>query len=191
MSFRACLKEHVVREAARSPPVTRGGGWATVRPVRHRFYGKIAGPGEPLGLVPGGPWVALEKIHGAQMLIAVEAGRVRFGKRKAWLDDDDPFFGWQLVRAKLADTAAAAAKRLGAPIVVFYGELFGGAYPHPAVRPAPGLQPVQTGIWYAPDLRWAAFDALVARDDDDDGELLAFHELSELSKETGLMVPPV
>lgn len=159
--------------------------------MRHRFYGKIAGPGEPLGVVPGGPWVALEKIHGAQMLIAVAGEQVRFGKRKAWLADDDPFFGWQLVRAQLAELARAAAGRIGAPIVVFYGELFGGGYPHPDVAAAPGLQPVQTGIWYAPELRWAAFDALVARDDDDDGELLAYGELAELSRETGMMVPPL
>nr|WP_263429324.1 RNA ligase family protein [Nannocystis pusilla] len=159
--------------------------------VRHRYYGKIAGPGEPLGVVPGGPWVALEKIHGAQMLIAVAGEQVRFGKRKAWLADDEPFFGWQLVRAGLAEVARAAARRLGAAVVVFYGELFGGGYPHPEVAPVPGLQPVQTGIWYAPDLRWAAFDAVVAGDDADDGELLAFRELAELARETGMLVPPV
>ncbi|MFZ6184643.1 RNA ligase family protein [Nannocystis pusilla] len=159
--------------------------------MRHRYYGKIAGPGEPLGLVPGGPWVALEKIHGAQMQIAVAGEQVRFGKRKAWLADDDPFFGWQLVRAGLSETAQAAARRLGAPLVVFYGELFGGGYPHPEVAPVPGLQPVQTGIWYAPELRWAAFDALVAAGEDDEGELLGWSELAELARETGMLVPPV
>ncbi|MFY0531588.1 RNA ligase family protein [Nannocystis pusilla] len=159
--------------------------------MRHRYYGKIAGPGEPLGLVPGGPWVALEKIHGAQMQIAVAGEQVRFGKRKAWLADDDPFFGWQLVRAALSETARTAARRLGAPLVVFYGELFGGGYPHAEVAPVPGLQPVQTGIWYAPELRWAAFDALVAAGEDDEGELLGWSELAELARETEMLVPPV
>jgi hypothetical protein len=41
--------------------------------MRHRYFGKIAGPGESLGVVPAGPWVALEKIHGAQMLIRARA----------------------------------------------------------------------------------------------------------------------
>lgn len=159
--------------------------------MRHRYYGKIVGPGEPLGVVPAGPWVALEKIHGAQMLIAVRGDEVRFGKRKAWLADEDPFFGWQLVRAGLAELARAAARRLGRPLVVFYGELFGGGYPHPDVAAVPGLQPVQTGIWYAPELRWAVFDALVAGDDADDGELLSFRELTDLSRETGLMTAPI
>lgn len=159
--------------------------------MRHRPFAKIAGPGDPLGAVPGGPWVALEKIHGAQMVVAVRGDDVRFGKRKAWLADDDPFFGWQLVRQPLGELARAAARRLGAPLVVFYGELFGGGYPHPAVPAAPGLQPVQTGIWYAPDLRWAVFDALVAADEADDGEFIAFHELADLARSTGLLLPPL
>jgi Rnl2 family RNA ligase len=159
--------------------------------MRHRYFGKIAGPGESLGVVPAGPWVALEKIHGAQMLIAVAGDAVRFGKRKAWLADDEPFFGWQLVRAGLAERARAAARAIGAPLVVLYGELLGGGYPHPEVAAVPGMQPVQTGIWYAPDLRWAVFDALVAADDADGGELLSFRELSDMCKETGMLHAPV
>lgn len=159
--------------------------------MRHRQFAKIPGPGESLGVVPGGAWVALEKIHGAQMMIAVAGESVRFGKRKAWLADDDPFFGWQLIRATLAETARTAARAVGAGLVVFYGELFGGCYPHPDVAPVPGIQPVQTGIWYAPDLRWAVFDAVVARDESDAGELLAFHELEDLSESTGLMIAPL
>lgn len=159
--------------------------------VRHRAFGKIAGPGEALGLVPGGPWVALEKIHGAQMMIAVQGPEIRFGKRKAWLDEDEPFFGWQLVRAGLAERARAAARAIGAPQVVLYGELFGGAYPHPEVPAVPGLQPVQTGVWYAPDLRWAVFDALVAGGDEDEGELLAFRELATVAGGADLMTPPL
>lgn len=31
--------------------------------------------------------------------------------------------------------------------VSVYGELFGGAYPHPEVAAVPGLQAVQKGIW--------------------------------------------
>jgi Rnl2 family RNA ligase len=159
--------------------------------MRHRQFAKIPGPGEQLGVVPGGSWVALEKIHGAQMMIAVDGDAVRVGKRKAWLTDDDPFFGWQLIRTALSETARAAARELGAGLVVFYGELFGGCYPHPDVPPVPGIQPVQTGIWYAPDLRWAVFDAVVARDDADPGELLAFHELEDLSEATGLLLAPL
>jgi len=158
--------------------------------VQHRPYEKIAGAGTPLVGDLGGPWVATEKVHGAQLVVAVAGGSVRFGKRKAWLADDDPFFGWQLVRAELAEVARAAAATVAAPLVVLYGELFGGGYPHPVVAPVAGLQPVQTGVWYAPDLRWAAFDLLVATGDDDPGERLAFSELRQVAAEAGLLVPP-
>lgn len=160
--------------------------------MRHRTFPKIAGPGEQAGASPpGGPWVALEKIHGAQMIIAVTGGALRFGKRKAWLDPGDPFFGWQLLQAELAEAARAAREHLGVPAIVLYGELFGGAYPHPEVAAVAGLAPVQTGVWYAPDLRYAVFDVLVADGEDDEGELLAHREVAEIAAAVGLMTPPI
>jgi Rnl2 family RNA ligase len=159
--------------------------------MRHRAYEKIGGPGARLEGDLGGRWVAVEKIHGAQLVLAVTGSEVRVGKRKAWLADDDPFFGWQLVRAELVDGARRVAALAGAPLVVLYGELFGGGYPHPEVAAVPGLQPVQTGVWYAPDLRWAAFDVLVAAGEDDPGERLSFGEVRQLAAAAGLLVPPV
>lgn len=158
--------------------------------MRHRTYEKIAGADEPVDGELGGPWVAVEKIHGAQLVIAVVGDEVRFGKRKAWLDDEDPFFGWQLIRAELADRARAVAAIAAAPLVVLYGELFGGGYPHPEVEAVPGLQPIQTGVWYTPDLRWAVFDVLVAAGEDDAGERRSFTEVQELAAAAGLLVPP-
>jgi Rnl2 family RNA ligase len=160
--------------------------------VRHRGFPKIAGPGEHPGAAPpGGPWVALEKIHGAQMVLAVAGEQLRFGKRKAWLAHDEPFFGWQLLRAQLTAAALAAKQALAADTVVLYGELYGGSYPHPDVPAVPGLAPVQTGIWYAPDLRYAVFDALVAAGEDDEGEFLAHREVAALAAEIGLESPPL
>jgi len=160
--------------------------------MRHRGFPKIAGPGEQPGASPpGGPWVALEKIHGAQMVLAIAGEELRFGKRKAWLAPEDPFFGWQLLRAPLTEATLAAKRRLGGHTVVLYGELYGGAYPHPDVPAVPGLSPVQTGIWYAPDLRYAVFDALVASGEEDEGEFLAHREVVSLAAEIGLDSPPV
>jgi Rnl2 family RNA ligase len=133
-------------------------------------------------------WVALEKIHGAQLVIDADRSDVRFGKRKGWLADDDPFFGWQLLRGALRDAARKAFLRVGGERLVLYGELFGGGYPHSEV-PNSGLVPVQTGVWYAPDLRWALFEARVL-----DGELddfLSWTEASALAKAADLRTPPV
>jgi len=155
--------------------------------VRFRTYPKIGGSAEAVG----GMWVASEKIHGANFVVGIAAGVVQFGKRKAWIEPDEPFFGWQLVAPELAERCTAIARATGAAQVVCYGELFGGGYPHPDVPAVPGLSPIQTGVWYAPDVRWAGFDVLVARDDDDDGELLAFSAVEELFAAAGAHTAPV
>ncbi len=153
--------------------------------MRHRSYPKIGGTAD----VAGGPWVATEKLHGANFVIAVEHEVVRFGKRKAWLEPADAFFGWQLIAAVLAERVRTLGRL--APQVVCYGELFGGGYPHPDVPAVPGLTAIQTGVWYAPDLRWALFDILVATTDEDDGEMLMFAETEQLAREAGLLTAPV
>jgi len=137
----------------------------------------------------GGPWVALEKIHGAHLVIAVRDDEVCFGKRKQWLAPEDDFFGWQLIAGELAEAVRSIARATGAGEVFAYGELFGGAYPHPDVAPVPGLAPVQTGVWYAPGLCWYVFDLLIATGDD--AVFLAHHEVEALAAAGGLRTPPV
>lgn len=162
--------------------------------MRFRPYGKMPASGETREQPsPRGSWVALEKIHGAQLVVAVQGEEVRFGKRKAWLPEGEPFFGWQLLRAQIGAAAQgiAHAVRATGDCVYLYGELFGGHYPHPDVPAVPGLSPVQTGIWYAADLRWAPFDILVAQSDEDEGVLLSHHEVEALAREAGLLTPPV
>jgi Rnl2 family RNA ligase len=157
----------------------------------HRPYPKIAA--RPTVAARGGAWVATEKIHGANLVVATDGAEVRVGKRKAWLEAGEPFFGWQLLRLKLHRAALAvhAAVRAsiapGATIVRVYGELYGGAYPHSNVPPVPGASPVQTGIWYAPDIRFAAFDVFLEPD-----ELFVAHaDLERLAAAADLDVVPV
>jgi Rnl2 family RNA ligase len=162
--------------------------------MRFRPYAKMSAAGEARAQPsPGGSWVALEKLHGAQLVVAVQGGRVHFGKRKTWLAEEDAFFGWQLLRMPLGDAARRMARAVGAEgdCVYFYGELVGGQYPHPDVPAVPGMTPVQTGIWYAPDLRWAPFDILVARSDEDEGVLLSHREVELTVQDAGLVPPPV
>jgi Rnl2 family RNA ligase len=117
------------------------------------------------------PWVVTEKIHGANLALISDGGdAVRGAKRKALLAPDEEFFGWTSIVARLADPVRAlvGALRSGDPDlvrVIVYGELFGGAYPHPDVPPVPGVEPVQTGVWYAPDIQWRAFDIGLVRGD--------------------------
>ncbi len=111
-----------------------------------------------------GTWIAQEKIHGAHFVIGIKGNSIRFGKRKSWLRDDDPFFGWQLIRSELTEQAFSLRDHLESDrsqSLYLYGELFGGHYPHPDVEPVQGMTAVQTGVWYSPEIKWSVFDAVV------------------------------
>ncbi|MDG6108528.1 hypothetical protein Daura_14120 [Dactylosporangium aurantiacum] len=163
--------------------------------MRHLAYPKIPTARQlGSGRAGGGTWIATEKVHGAQLVVAADGrGRVRVGKRKAWLDDDEPFFGWQLLRAQF-EQAARAALAGGAAAVRIYGELYGGHYPHPDVAPAPGASAVQTGVWYSPDVRFALFDIL-AHDNPEapehPGTYRTYAEVAEVAAAAGLDVVPL
>lgn len=107
-------------------------------------------------------WAATEKIHGAHLCVCVYARRIEVAKRRAVLDPNDAFFdyrrviGRQLGRFRRLFTELASTRDVEAVLV--YGELFGGHYPHPEVAPVEGVQPVQTGVHYAPDVELMAFD---------------------------------
>lgn len=137
----------------------------------------------------GTRWVATEKIHGAQLVVATDGVQVRLGKRKAWLESTDAFFGWQMLRVELSAAVQKIHRAMdrGGELFV-YGELFGGHYPHPDVPAIAGLSAVQTGIAYAPGIAWSPFDALIVRGDD--ATFLAHSELQALCADAGLRTPP-
>lgn len=138
-----------------------------------------------------GDWVASEKIHGAQLVLGANADEVRIGKRKAWLGQDEPFFGHQMLRPTLHEAARTVLRALGdGGAVWIYGELFGGHYPHPEVARVMGLGPVQTGIWYAPGLQYAVFD-IVCQRGSEEPVFLAHDRVQELATAAGLLVAPV
>lgn len=124
-------------------------------------------------------WAAAEKVHGAHFAVVCDAAGVRPAKRRELLGDEDldAFFGvsriWPAVAvaadrfattlraARHRDVDGAAAQGRPVPAVTLYGELAGGRYPHPDVPAEPGVDPVQTGVWYAPGLHWLLFDATI------------------------------
>jgi Rnl2 family RNA ligase len=115
-------------------------------------------------------WVVTEKIHGANLCFVTDGVSVRCANRRRFLDEDDDFFGFQRVRDALGGAVRETYARVQArhPEVTglsLYGELFGGKYPHPDVAPVTGVQPVQTGIWYAPGVQFCAFDLRVEAGD--------------------------
>ncbi|MBS2547079.1 hypothetical protein KGQ19_09370 [Catenulispora sp. NL8] len=133
-----------------------------------RPYPKMASKGK--GNTPAArEWVATEKVHGAHFALVCTVGEdgtaeVRPAKRRELLgeDDLDGFFGVSRIWPTLSVAAARCAALLrdaADGVVALYGELAGGRYPHPDIAEIDGAQPVQTGVWYAPDLFWLLFDA--------------------------------
>lgn len=157
--------------------------------MEHVTYPKIPVTRQAAGAHVGGQWVATEKLHGAQLVVGFDGRQVRVGKRREWLAPEEPFFGWQLLRGNLEAVARLA---LGDGVSVrVYGELYGGAYPHPDVPAVPGMNPVQTGIWYHPAVRFAVFDVLRCMTPDDPGVFRPYAELVPLADAAGVDVVPL
>lgn len=122
-------------------------------------------------LPAGAEWIVTEKLHGANFSVACDAdGKVEFAKRSGPLPLEEDFYSFRSQRLdrRLQEPARrvrALAVRCGLAAsgdsVCVFGELVGGHYPHPDVNPVPGLQPVQRGVWYSPDLRFIGFDLAV------------------------------
>ena len=118
-------------------------------------------------------WCATEKIHGANFCWIISEDGVQGGNRNQILEPNAPFFNWQSVLARVKDSMEALyailrdekrAKVLfeeNFPVVraFVFGEIFGGTYPDLA-SPA-GVKAVQTGIYYSPNIEFAAFDLAV------------------------------
>jgi Rnl2 family RNA ligase len=137
------------------------------------------------------PWVATEKIHGANFCVVTDGAEIRCAKRKAYLPPDEDFFGHRAVMDRvgprvLSLARAARARDRAAELVFVYGELFGGGYPHPDVPPDPAVQPVQTGCWYGPSIDFCAFDLGVLRAGERERVYLDFDDAAGLLSDAGL-----
>jgi Rnl2 family RNA ligase len=116
-------------------------------------------------------WVVTEKVHGANFCFLCDnTGQVRCGKRKELLSSTEDFFGYR----KLLNTITPKVlvmydyiKNVYANLTHLYvfGELFGGKYPHTDVESVPNTFPVQTGIWYCPDINFYTFDMAIIEND--------------------------
>jgi Rnl2 family RNA ligase len=113
------------------------------------------------------PWVVTEKIHGAHFCIVTDGRTISGASRKHLLAAGETFFEYQRVLQRLEQRVyqlfqltSRVYPQLG--WLSLYGELYGGCYPHPDISPVAGLQPIQTGIYYTPDLEFCAFDLAIS-----------------------------
>ncbi|HAS42296.1 MAG TPA: RNA ligase [Microscillaceae bacterium] len=110
-------------------------------------------------------WVVTEKIHGANFCILANEEETHFAKRKEILPEEENFFGYHQLRETLTEKAEQIYTEVSQAhpdtvAVAIYGELFGGAYPHPKVASKTDVQAIQTGVYYSPEIHFWVFDLL-------------------------------
>ncbi len=115
-------------------------------------------------------YIVQEKAHGANLSYYSTDG-INFysAKRTADLDKLESFYNHDLVLENILDKLRNIWKRIKADIpnvnqITIYGELIGGDYPHPKVKPNKKAVPVQKGVFYSPDNHFYAFDILINTD---------------------------
>lgn len=113
-------------------------------------------------------WAVTEKVHGANFSFVYQNKALHFAKRKDFLKWTDDFFGFQTVVNKIENQIISLFEQLStdykADKYIIYGELFGGHYPNENVMPAPNVQAIQTGVYYAPAVGFCAFDIAFEND---------------------------
>ena len=114
-------------------------------------------------------WDVTEKVHGANCCMVTDGVDVVFTKRTAPVAAEEKFFNYQDVLAKNKARIIQAFNYIKEGIleetpidcVQFYGELFGGYYPHPNVPRDSTYSAVQKGVYYAPHQEFYGFDIAI------------------------------
>ncbi|MFX0062380.1 MAG: RNA ligase, Rnl2 family [Candidatus Hermodarchaeota archaeon] len=143
-------------------------------------------------------YVVEEKINGANLSLWITMSDLRVAKRTAFLTPDEKFFNYQRVVAKYQEQAKqlstlsqnwAKEQDIGTIyLVVVYGELFGGYYPHPDVPPVPNAKQVAKGVAYSAENDYYAFDIRVTTTNGDH-HYPDVYTRNQLLKEAGFFYP--
>ncbi len=120
-------------------------------------------------------WDVTEKVHGANCSFITDGNTVEFAKRSGIVEEGEGFFCYSVVLAEIQQKILDAYKYVkelynsdDKPVVLvqFYGELFGGYYPHPEVPRDSRFAAIQKGLYYAPYQSFYGFDIAICHGDD-------------------------
>ena len=139
-------------------------------------------------LLPEEPFYVQEKIHGANFSIWwTKDGIIKCGSRNKFLEEVSNFYNWEHVlekyRPNIQNVLQEIEKERGGTTpteVIFYGELYGGSYPHDKVKPVDQAQQVQSKVYYCPHNEFHGFDIKV------DGSYLPVDEVNSLYEMGGI-----
>jgi len=133
-------------------------------------------------------YVVQEKVHGANLSYWTTDGQIfHAAKRTTNLDPAERFYNFQTVLAKLQPKFENIWQQLKIDYpdltqLTIFGELMGGAYPHPAVDKNKSAKKIQKGIHYSPNNDFFAFDMLLNRTD-----FLSVTKVNQLFEKEGLL----
>jgi len=145
-------------------------------------------------------WVAHEKIHGSNASFYVsEDGVYARASRNRSLGEGDGHYGIRKIQERLDgalceiyEACVPHFERVDKdfnPYIIIYGEVFGGSYPHPDVKPMDGTRKVQSGVFYSADNEFLVFDIRVVKGQDKN-EYLTPSQLAKVVSES-LRVPEI
>lgn len=113
-----------------------------------------------------------EKIHGANLSFYADADSVEMGKRSGLMKEEEyiSFFRSDIIYRTYSALVGMLWARLnthydGLDSITIYGEIFGGAYPHPDVEAKHNIARVQKEVSYSPDVQFMAYDVEITLQD--------------------------
>jgi len=120
-------------------------------------------------------YIVQEKIHGANFSFCITHTGIKCAKRSTFLAEKENFYNSKKVLNKYKNQLEQlyVENFNENDEVVIYGEIYGGSYPHKDVLSTRDKK-VQSGVFYAPDGDFIAFDMLV------NGTFLSILEMNRL-----------
>lgn len=137
-------------------------------------------------------FVVQEKIHGTNFGIYLsqfenEPISTKYASRKQFVPQDDIFYNYKTVATKYKNNFEQVFKEIQSTmklydlsLVIIYGELYGGGYPHKDVKPIPDVIKVQKEVQYCPHTDFMAFDIRV------NGLYLSVDETNSIFQKCGI-----
>ncbi|CAG8465772.1 3562_t:CDS:2 [Racocetra fulgida] len=126
-----------------------------------------------------------EKIHGANFSFFTNGHEIKCARRNGFIAPDEDFYNYQSMLTKytlqilLLHKLMLSKNLIRGEMIIIYGELFGGKYPHPDITKdvkenLNPIHPIQSGVYYSPKTEFIAFDLF------DGVDLLDFDIMEEL-----------
>lgn len=108
-------------------------------------------------------WCVMEKIHGSNFAICQTTNSVQFATRNEFIKGDKQFCQHLRMTPDVVNKCTDIWNdmiNMGFDLkeLIIYGEIFGGKYLHPDLKPIVGVKRIQKGVQYHPDIKFYAFD---------------------------------